>query len=150
MRIYNKLIIAFLLLSVIPAIFIGVIGFYNTKNILEKSIISNLNNIAVEGVKEIEAFVSARKSDIMELQRQSDEYMAIFTDLDKSGLNQLTPYSQDAEKTIEHKLAALQKSYKYVDVRLADRLGRVVYDSDPNQKDEFNKYTQDIDDILKR
>ncbi|MDP2929650.1 MAG: ATP-binding protein [Candidatus Omnitrophota bacterium] len=149
MRIYYKLIIVFLTLSVIPVLFIGSIGFYSAKDSLEKAIISNLNNVADEGVKEIETFIAARKSDMMALQRQG-VYRTAFSILDQSGSDQSMPYYMEAKKVLDVQLAVFQIPYKYVDIRLVDKLGRVIYASNPEQGLEINKYIQDKDDLFRK
>jgi len=149
MRIYYKLIIAFLILSVVPALFIGFIGFYNAKNSLEKAIISNLNNVADEGVKEIETFIAARKSDMMVLQSQNI-YKTFFSVLDQFSSSQSSSYRAEVRKAIDAQLAVFQISYKYVDIRLVDKLGRVIYASNPGKGFELYEYIQNKDDLFQK
>ncbi|MCX5665808.1 MAG: hypothetical protein NT036_01985, partial [Candidatus Omnitrophica bacterium] len=147
MRIYNKLIITFLILSVVPTLFIGVIGFYNAKSSLTKAIISNLNNVADEGVKEIDTFIAARKSDMLVLQRQN-VYRTTFSVLDQFSSDQLSRYYLEAKKAIDAQLTVFQIAYKYVDIRLVDKTGRVIYVSRPGLDPELNKSVKDIDDLF--
>lgn len=147
MRIYHKLIITFLILSVVPTLFIGVIGFYNAKNSLSKAIISNLNNIADGGVGEIEAFIAARRSDMMVLQRQN-VYKTTFSMLEQFDSDQSSFYRVEAKKAIDAQLAVFQIAYKYADISLTDRQGRVIYISNPDRESEVNRYIQNKDDLF--
>ena len=149
MRIYNKLIITFLILSVVPTLFIGVIGFYNAKNSLTKAIISNLSNVADGGVKEIDVFIAARKSDMMVLQRQN-VYRTTFSVLDQFSSDQLGRYYLEAKKVLDAQLTVFQIAYKYVDIRLVDKNGRVIFVSGPGLDPELNKIIKDKDELFRR
>ncbi len=149
MRIYNKLIIAFLILSVVPTLFIGVIGFYNAKDSLEKTIISNLSSVADNGVDEIVAFIDARRSDMKVLQSQN-VYKTTFSVLDQFSRDQLNRYYLEAKKAIDAQLAVFQIAFKYEDIRLVDMRGKVIYVSKPGLDPELNRYMEDKDDLFQR
>ncbi len=149
MRIYYKLIIAFLILSIVPALFIGFIGFYNVKNSLEKTIISNLNNVADEGVKEIETFIAARKSDMMVLQRQN-MYKTFFSILNQFTSSESSSYRAEARRAIDAQLAVFQASFKYADIRLVDKSGRVIYASNPGKNFKLYEYIKNKDDLFQK
>ncbi len=149
MRIYYKLIIVLLALSVIPLLFISCIGFYNVKNSLEKEILSKLEHVATEGVAKFETFLEERKFDMMILQHR-DIFKAAFPVLEQFSNERSNPSYLEAKKAIDGWLEIFQSVYKYVDIMLTNKEGKIIYVYNPKHEFELNTFIADKDDVLQK
>jgi len=62
MRVKTKLLVTFLSIAIIPMLFIGVLGFYNSQNALRGQALENLNNIAEGKEAQILEFLASKKA----------------------------------------------------------------------------------------
>ena len=149
MRIYIKLIIIFLALTLIPILFVGRITFYNAKNSLEHEILSKIESITNEEVEQATAFFTERKADVIALGHR-DIFKTIFSVLDQFSLDPSNPSYAQAKKALDERLAVIQKAYRYVDIMLANKDGKVIYVLNPAHAKELNQVILDKEGIVEK
>ncbi len=149
MRIYYKLIIVFLALSIIPLLFISRISFYNAENILEEEILSKLNNIATEEVEEFEDFLEGRKAGMVIFQHR-DIFKIVFPVLEQFSNETSNPAYLEAKKEIDDRLNIFQSAYKFVDIMLTNKEGKVIYVYNPQHEFELNTFIADKENVLRK
>ncbi|MCX5680963.1 MAG: ATP-binding protein, partial [Candidatus Omnitrophica bacterium] len=149
MRIYYKLIIMLLASSIIPVLFISRIIFYNAEHSLGAEILSKLNNVASDGADKLEAFLSERKANMMVLQKR-DIFTIPFSILEKFCNDPSNPSYLAAEKDIDAQMAVLKTAYKYVNIMLADKDGKIIYVSNPKRGYELNQLIPDKDTVFQK
>lgn len=128
MRIYWKLIIVLLALSIIPIFFITSIVFYNVRNNLQNDILSKLNYATDKEANELESFFGERLSDF----NVASHYIVVrknFPLLDRFSSDQGNPSYIQAKKEIDFQLDLIQSVYKYASIMLVNKEGKVVYTS---------------------
>jgi diguanylate cyclase (GGDEF)-like protein len=130
MRIYTKLIILSLSLSIIPLILVAGIFLYNTQKELKGEIYDRLNAVSVLKKNKLETFFNSRKEDLKAIQGFSDV---------KINLPTLQEFDQDrysfayskAKGQLDDQLRAFMSSYAYADILLLDTKGKVVFVTNP-------------------
>jgi len=147
MRLYHKLTILFLALSIIPMLFIGYISLHNAEKSIEKEILSNLQNVTAEGANEIETFIAERKADLTVL-RHHDIFKTTIPILDQFSNDRTNPAYITARKEIDARLAIFQTAYGYIDVMLANKQGKIIYVLNPKHEYELNQSIFDKDAVL--
>lgn len=128
MRIYGKLIIILLALSIIPIIFIIGIVFYNAKNSLQGDILSKLNLVTDQDVDQIEVFFSERLNDLTII-RQDAAIKKNIPRLKQLNYAQNNPLYTKAQQEIDSQLDLYQNTFKYACIMLMNEKGQVVYSS---------------------
>ncbi|MFH1654869.1 MAG: ATP-binding protein [Pseudomonadota bacterium] len=149
MRIYRKLLLAFLALSIVPMLIIGSFEYNNAKGSLQKEIFYALDSKADHEVDAIEAFFAERRSDIVVLGLRN---------VVKTNISALTKFSRDpsnpayvsAGKALDEQLTIFQSAYHYIDIMLTDMEGRIAYVFNPKHRHELNQTISDTDNILKK
>ncbi len=122
----SKLIVCFLLVSIIPIVIIGILSFKSAKKAMIKSRLDELTSIAVLKVDKLESFFNERKGDITSAQ---DFYnikrnLPIF---DKLNGDKTNPEYLKAKKMLDGQLRPFQLVYGYKDLMLVNSLGKIVY-----------------------
>jgi signal transduction histidine kinase len=136
MRIYYKLIIVLVAFILVSTMFVSYMVYYNSKNILEREILSKLNIIADQETDEVEAYFSEKKFS-MEALEHSDQFKTAFMELNRYSMDVSTPSYVEAKKRVDQLLAVLQGAYKYVDIVLASKEGKIVYVFNPEHEAEL-------------
>ena len=130
MRIYTKLIILSLSLSILPLILVAGIFLYNAQKELTQEIFERLSAVSVLKKNSLEAFFTSRKEDLKAVQG--------FLDI-KMNLPTLQEFDQDrtnfvyfqAALQLNDQLRAFMDSYQYADILLLDTDGTVVFVTNP-------------------
>lgn len=126
-----KLILTFLLVSIIPVAIIGYLSFNRSKKALVETRITSLESIAGIKVQKIEAFFEERKDNILVAQ----DYFNVKTNLpivSKYANNRSNPAYINAKKMLDSQLLTFQKVYGYDDLMLVNRDGIIVYNTNEN------------------
>jgi diguanylate cyclase (GGDEF)-like protein len=130
MRIYAKIIILSLSLSIIPLILVAGIFLYNTQKELKGEIYERLNAVSALKKNKLETFFSSRKEDLRAIQGFLDVEINLPTlqefDRDRYSL----AYSK-AKWQLDDQLRAFMNSYAYADILLLDTKGKVVFVANP-------------------
>lgn len=147
MRIYVKLLIIFLTLSITPIFFVGYVTFFNAKDILLRQISSELKIIASQQAEKIETFFTERRSDLIVLGGRN-AIKNYFTALSSSNHDLSNFYLPEVKNTIKEQEVKLENVYKYINVSLADAEGKIVYVSRPSYEFELNTTLPANIDIL--
>ncbi len=121
-----KLIILFLILALIPTIFVSILTFTHYKNVLETDRLSSLRDIAALKAEKIEAIFMGLKENI----EMSQNFWNI-----KKNLPTLTRFSHDAfnpafveaRKTLDEQLQPMQVILDLDAIMLLDTEGKLVY-----------------------
>lgn len=130
MRIYQKLIIIFLSISILPIFFIIQVVYYNAKDILQREILFHINTAADLEAERIDTFLKQRINDLEIIRRRSiiRDYLLAFG---QPGRDQSNPAYLEARKEIDFQLKLFQDTFEYVCIMLMDKQGNVVYTSNP-------------------
>ncbi|GBE17949.1 alkaline phosphatase synthesis sensor protein PhoR [archaeon BMS3Abin16] len=129
-KIQNKLIVAFLLVSLIPLTFIGLYGINSTTGVLEKVAISHAKDDVLAKADAITAFLDNVDSDVLFLSR-SHPLTNLFEAMDRGDKEETTHWRAD----LEHQFLAFSQNKKiYYQIRYIDAKGQEIVrvDSDGN------------------
>jgi diguanylate cyclase (GGDEF)-like protein len=126
MRIYTKIIILSLSLSIIPLVFVAGIFLYNTQKELKGEIYDRLNAVSVLKKNKLETFFSSRKEDLKAIQG----FLVVQINLPTLQEFDRDRYSfaySKAKWQLDDQLRAFMNSYAYADILLLDTKGKVVF-----------------------
>jgi PAS domain S-box-containing protein len=132
MSIRVKLALMFLVIALIPALFVSALTFTHYKNSLEANRLSQLQYLAIFKADEIEAYLAGLKSDMETVQG--------FYNIKKNlpVLSRLSSRPSDprflaAKKMLDGQLRRTQDVLELSDIMLLNPDGRVVYASNPER-----------------
>ena len=128
MRIYPKLIVTILLISIFPILFITRITYYNSRQSLQNEIIAKLNSAADGEQLDLDNFFKQRVNDLFINQHRNfiREFLLIAGRFDSA---QDDPVYVKARKEVDFQLDLFQATYKYACIMLLDDSGKVLYSS---------------------
>ncbi|MBF0384440.1 MAG: HAMP domain-containing protein [Candidatus Omnitrophica bacterium] len=126
MRIFPKLIILSLSISLIPAIFISYVIFVNVRSSMEREFIDKLKSVTSLKAERIETFFSVNKETIRSARNLLilKQNLPILAEKIKSK-NAATV--NEARKILDSYLIPFRSSYGYADVILRDPSGSILY-----------------------
>lgn len=132
MRIYARIIILSLSLSLIPLLLVAGIFLYNTQKELKGEIYDRLNAVSALKKNKLETFFDSRKADLRAIQGFLDVKINLPTlqEFDRDRYN-FAYYK--AKWQLDDSLRAFMNSYAYADILLLNKKGKVVYVSNPAQ-----------------
>ena len=149
MLIRDKLTTTFLALAIIPMLFVGYIILYSTDKNLRDQILDKLEIVADGKVKEIESFISERKSDMVVLQHRNVLWTN-FPILDQFRNDRADPAYITAKTAVDSQLSVFLSSYKYADVFLANKQGQIIYVLDPAHEPKTDEFLSGKDIVLQK
>ncbi|MDD5773030.1 MAG: ATP-binding protein [bacterium] len=149
MRIYIKLVIIFLAFAIIPVMFVSNLVFNNSKNIIEKEILSKLSIINNEEKSGIETFFNERKQDLL-LMEQLDIYKTHFRVLDQFYKDRSNPSYINARKEVDQRFAVSQLTQSYIDIKLTNIDGKIIYVFDTAFEPEIGNAIPNKDDVFQQ
>jgi len=130
MRIYAKLIILSLSLSIIPLILVAGIFLYNSQKELKGEIYERLNAVSVLKKNKLETFFNSRKEDLRAIQGFLDVQTNLPT-LEEFDTDRYSFAYSKAKWQLDDQLRAFMNSYAYADILLLDKKGKIVFVSNP-------------------
>jgi diguanylate cyclase (GGDEF)-like protein len=130
MRIYAKIIILSLSLSIIPQILVAGIFLYNTQKELKGEIYERLNAVSVLKKNKLETFFSSRKEDLRAIQGFLDVAINLPT-LQEFDRDRYSFAYAKAKWQLNDQLRAFMNSYAYADILLLDTKGKAVFVANP-------------------
>ena len=133
MNISKKILILFLAFMLTPILFVGMLSFSNAKELLEDEMFNMLENIAELKTRDIEGFITERKSDI----QASQSFTSIKENLITLNKHQDEPdnfNNKKAIKNLDDQLKRYQKLYDYEDIMLISTEGIILYASGDSHK----------------
>ena len=130
MRIYAKLIILSLSLSIIPLILVAGIFLYNTQKELKGEIYDRLKAVSVLKKNKLETFFNSRKEDLRAIQGFLDVEINLPT-LQEFDRDRYSFAYSKAKLQLDDQLRAFMNSYAYADILLLDTKGKVVFVANP-------------------
>ncbi len=123
MKIKNKLLISYLLLTLIPLIFVGAATLFNASKALVKQASQQLTSIADKSVEQIDFFLNLCESNVREISLMSDARMAyMFNEFNQD----LTPIISRFKKYVKDKPYILL-------IRLLDLKGNEIVNTEKIQ-----------------
>lgn len=131
MRIYAKIIILSLSLSIIPLVLVAGIFLYNTQKELKGEIYERLNAVSVLKKNKLETFFSSRRDDLRAIQGFLDVQINLPT-LQEFDRDRYSFAYSKAKWQLEDQLRAFMNSYAYADIFLLDTKGKVVFVANPS------------------
>jgi len=145
MSIKTKLVIAFLVITIIPILAIGFIGSSVARKTLMETNLAALENIADTKVERIESFFLERKKDITIVQ----DYYNIKTNLpivDQFAGDRAGSVYLKSKKMLDGQLKTFQEVYGYEDFMLLNHEGNVVYVSnEAHAETELDRFPEAVD-----
>ena len=126
MNIKTKLLLTFVLTTLLPILLIATISFQKSKNALEKNRIKALETIADLKVEKIEAFFKERKNNIKTAQDDYDIKTHLPT-LSVFAHERKRPEYLSAKANLDNELKTFEQAYGYLDIMLVDLEGEIVY-----------------------
>jgi PAS domain S-box-containing protein len=137
MKIRTQLTVFFLLITIIPIIFIGFWSFFQAKTALQQPQLAKLEIVADLKADKIETFFHERRGDITAV----CDYFNI-----RRNLPIVVKYAQDrnhpeylrAKSELDSQLKTFQRIYGYLDLMLTDQAGKIVYVSDESHAIELD------------
>jgi len=126
MRIYTKIIILSLSLSIIPLILVAGIFLYNTQKELKGEIYDRLNAVSVLKKNKLETFFNSRKEDLRAIQGFSDVEINLPT-LQEFDRDRYSFAYSKAKLQLDDQLRAFMNSYAYADILLLNKKGKIVF-----------------------
>ncbi len=139
MSIRLKLIVLFLAIALIPALFVGLLTFNNYKNSLVSNHISELRNIVAFKADKIETYFTGLKAGI-ELSEKSYAIKKDLPILNQFATQPDNPQFLAAKKLVDGPAKQTQQVFGLSDVMLVNPEGKIVYSSNPRHysKDFLN------------
>ena len=148
MRIYAKIIILSLGLSIIPLILVAGVFLYNTQKELKGEIYERLNAVSVLKKNKLETFFSSRKEDLRAIQGFLDVEINLPT-LQEFDRDRYSFAYSKAKWQLDDQLRAFVNSYAYADMLLLDKKGKVVFVANPSHTKAYLDRTLFNDRVLK-
>jgi len=130
MRIYAKIIILSLSLSIIPLILVAGIFLFNTQKELKVEIYERLNAVSLLKKNKFETFFNSRQEDVKAIQGFLDVEINLPT-LEEFDRDRYSFAYSKAKWQLEDQLRAFMNSYAYADILLLDTKGKVVFVANP-------------------
>ncbi len=130
MRIYAKIIILSLSLSIIPLVLVAGIFLYNTQKELKGEIYDRLKAVSALKQNKLETFFNSRKEDLRAIQGFSDVQINLPT-LQEFDRDRYSFAYSKAKLQLDDQLRAFMNSYAYADILLLDKKGKDVFVADP-------------------
>ncbi len=127
MSIRYKLALTFLLISVLPFLFVGYWSYFHAQDYLEESARNKLETVVELKVDKIEAFFKERLGNV-DVAR-TDHLLTRELPILKQGYSNKSKEYIKAVKHIDLHLLPFQKAYNYHDVLILDEIGVVLYSS---------------------
>jgi len=130
MRLYPKLIILSLCLSLIPLVLVAGIFLFNTQKELKREIYDRLKAVSELKKTKVETFLDSRKEDLKAVQEFLDVQINLPTleDFDRDRYS--FAYSK-AKWQLDDQLHAFMNSHGYTDILLMNPKGKIVFVSNP-------------------
>ena len=148
MRIYAKLIILSLSLSIIPLILVAGIFLYNTQKELKGEIEDRLNAVSVLKKNKLETFFNSRKEDLRAIQGFLDVEINLPT-LQEFDRDRYSFAYSKAKWQLDDQLRAFMNSYAYADIFLLDTKGKIVFVANTAHAQAYLDRTVFNDTVLK-
>src|SRR5262249_50225624 len=136
MRIYTKIIILSLSLSIIPLVLVAGIFFYNTQKELKSEIYERLHAVSVLKKNKLETFFLSRKEDLKAIQGFLDVQINLPT-LQEFDRNRYSLAYSKAKWQLDDQLRAFMNSYAYADILLLDAKGKAVFVANPTHTQPY-------------
>ncbi len=136
MRIYAKIIILSLSLSIIPMILVAGIFLFNTQKELKGEIYDRLNAVSVLKKNKLETFLNSRKEDLRAIQGFIDVETNLPT-LQEFDRDRYSFAYSKAKLQLDDQIRAFMNSYAYADILLMDKNGKVVYVANPSRTQTY-------------
>ncbi len=149
MRIYAKIIILSLSLSIIPLVLVAGIFLYNTQKELKGEIYERLNAVSELKKNKLETFFNSRKEDIRAIQGFLDVEINLPT-LEEFDKDRYSFAYAKAKLQLEDQLRAFMSSYAYADILLLDTKGKAVFVANPAHTMVYLDRTFFNDTVLKK
>ena len=149
MRIYAKLVILSLSLSIIPLILVAGIFLYNTQKELKGEIYERLNAVSVLKKNKLETFFNSRREDLKAIQGFSDVEINLPT-LQEFDRDRYSFAYSKAKWQLQDQLRAFMNSYAYADILLLDTKGKIVFVSNPTHASTYLDRTFFNTNVLKK
>lgn len=149
MRIFGKLLIAFLAFIIIPGVIASSVIYYNAKNMIEREIFSKLTAVATEKATEIETSLQQKFGDLEILERLN-VYQTIFPVLDRFSNERSNPAYVDAKNEIDRRFVMFEHALEYADIMLANMDGKIIYTLNPGRDPEVGTIVPDEDAIFQK
>lgn len=130
-------------------VFIGYVGFYNAKSSLQKEVFSGLSIAADSVVSTLEYFFVERKSDVVILKARN----VVKTNLpilDRFKHDPSTLAYIEAKKALDSQMDIFQNTSKYIDVKLVNQDGKIIYVFNPKHERQMDKLIPDKDVLFQR
>jgi signal transduction histidine kinase len=143
MPIRLKLFIMFLVITLIPLLFVSALDFNNYKNSLEASRFLQLQDLATFKKERIESYFDGLKADVRVVQGfyNIKKNFPIISQFAQDAAN---PKFIAARKTLDVQMQQVQSALGLSDIMLANTQGKIVYSSNPqNNSLNFLKYLAD-------
>jgi diguanylate cyclase (GGDEF)-like protein len=147
MRIYTKLIILSLSLSILPLILVAGIFLFNTQKELKGEIYDRLNAVSALKKNKFETFFNSRKEDLRAIQGFSDVQINLPT-LQEFDRDRYSFAYSKAKIQLNDQLRAFMDSYAYADVLLLDKKGKIVFVANPAHAKTYMDRTVFNDTVL--
>jgi len=147
-RIYTKLILLSLSLSVIPLMIVAGIFLYNTQKELKSEIYERLNAVSVLKKNKLETFFNSRKEDLKAIQGFMDVQINLPT-LEEFDRDRYSFAYSKAKWQLDDQLRAFMNSYAYADILLLDTKGKAVFVANPAHTKNYLDRTFFNDRVLK-
>lgn len=139
----NRLIVAFLVVSLIPIAVLGYLSFNRARKAVVSSRMDALGNIADLKVNMIQAFFADQKHDI----RIAQNYYNLkknFPILNQYSSNRSHPAYKSAKAMLDRQLKDFQGVYKYKDIMLISPNGSIAYCSSKDHEEfELDTFLSD-------
>ena len=130
MRIYAKIIVLSLCLTIIPLVLVAGIFLFNTQKELKGEIYDRLNAVSALKKNKLETFFNSRKEDLRAIQGFLDVQINLPT-LQEFDRDRYSFAYSKAKWQLDDQLRAFMNSYAYADILLLDKKGKVVFVANP-------------------
>jgi len=136
MRIYAKIILLSLSLSILPLVLVVGIFLFNTQKELKGEIYDRLNAVSALKKNKLEVFFNSRKEDLRAIQG----FLVVEINLPTLQEFDRDRYSfaySKAKLQLDDQLRAFMNSYAYADILLLDTKGKVVFAANPTHTESY-------------
>jgi len=148
-RIYAKIIVLSLSLSIIPLILVAGIFLYNTQKELKSEIYDRLNAVSMLKKNKLETFLNSRREDVRAIQGFLDVQINLPT-LQEFDMDRYSFAYSKAKLQLDDQLRAFMNSYAYADILLLDKKGKVVFVANISHAKAYRDRTIFNDTVLKK
>ncbi len=149
MRIYTKLIILSLSLSILPLILVAGIFLFSTQKELKTEISDRLNAVSVLKKNKLETFLNSRKEDLRAIQGFLDVKINLPT-LEQFDRDRYNFAYLKAKGQLDDQLNAFMSSYKYADILFLDTKGKVVFVTNSDHVGKYLNNTLFFEEVLNK